>query len=77
MIQEGEEYEPTDFSWFYFIGCAKLGLTIKEVGRLTVSMFSRLYSHYKDTWSFEMRMTNQNMTYSEAIAKAQKAQEWF
>lgn len=77
MIQENQEYEPIDFSWFYFIGSAKLGLSVKEIGRLTVSMFSKLYSHYKDTWSFEMRMTNKNMTYSEAIAQAQKSQEWF
>lgn len=78
MIQEeSDEYEPIDFSWFYFIGCAKLGLSIKEVGRLTVSMFSRLYEHYKNTWSYEMRMSNKNMTYHEAFLQAQKEQEWF
>ena len=78
MIQEeSDEYEPIDFSWFYFIGCSKLGLSQKEVGRLTLSMFSKLYNHYKDTWSYEMRMFRSNLTYAEAYAQVQKSQEWF
>ena len=77
MIQEdSDEYEPIDFSWFYFIGVAKLNLSIKEVGRLTISMFSKLYAHYKNTWSYEMRLFHKNITYSEAIAMEEKEQEW-
>ena len=78
MIQEElDEYSEIDFSWFYFVGCAKLGLSQKEVGRLTVSMFSKLYNHYKNIWSYEMRMFRSGLTYSEALAKAQQEQEWF
>lgn len=77
MIQEeSDEYEPIDFSWFYFIGCAKLGLSVKEVGRLTLSMFSKLYNHYKDTWSLEMVLTHKGQTYQEAIAEAKRKEEW-
>ena len=40
-------------------------------------MFNRLYQHYKDTFDMEMRLKNANVTYSEAYARAQKAEEWF
>lgn len=76
MIQD--EYEPViDFSWFYFIGKTKLGLSFKETGRLTIKMFNRLYGHYKDTWDMEMRLSNANVTYREAHIKAQQDEEWF
>lgn len=39
-------------------------------------MFNKLYGHYKDTWSMEMRLRKANMTYSEAYDKAQKDEEW-
>ena len=66
-----------DFSWFYFIGHTKLCLTFKETGRLTVTMFNKLYGHYKDTWDMEMRLTHANMTYAEAHIKAMQDEEWF
>lgn len=66
-----------DFSWFYFIGKAKLGLSFKETGRLTLTMFNRLYGHYKTVWSIEMRLTQANMTYEEAFIKSQQDEEWF
>ena len=75
MIQE--EYDPViDFSWFYFVGKTKLNMSFQETGRLTLTMFNKLYSHYKDMWDFEMRLTHLNMTYSEAYAKSQSDQEW-
>lgn len=40
-------------------------------------MFNRLYAHYKDTWSMEMRLAKANMTYEEAFIKSQKDEEWF
>jgi hypothetical protein len=40
-------------------------------------MFNKLYGHYKNDWDLEMRLSNVNMTYSEAYAKSQKAEEWF
>ena len=65
-----------DFSWFYFIGRTKLGLTFKETGRLTVTMFNRLYGHYKAVFDLEMRLKNANITYAEAWARSQKEEEW-
>ena len=73
-----DEYDPViDFSWFWFIGKTKLGLSFKETGRLTLTMFNRLYGHYKDVWDLEMRLSNGNMTYAEAFAKSQRDEEWF
>ena len=54
-----------------------MGLTLKETGRLTYTMFGKLYAHYKDDFDTEMRLKNANMTYAEAFAKAQKDEEWF
>ena len=76
MIHEDED-PVIDFSWFWFIGRNKLHLTYKETGRLTLTMFNRLYSHYKNDWDLEMRLRNANVTYAEAFEKAQKAEEWF
>lgn len=73
-----DEYDPViDFSWFYFIGRTKLCLTIRETGRLTLTMFNKLYTHYKNTFDLEMRLKNANITYEEAYNKAQKDEEWF
>lgn len=66
-----------DFSWFRFIGTAKLGLSYREVGRLTLSLFNKLYMHYKNTFDFEMRLFKANMTYEEAYTQSQKSEEWF
>ena len=72
MIQD--ESDPViDFSWFYFIGRVKLMLTDKETGRLTLTMFNKLYGHYKNTWDMEMRMSKANVTYKEL----QQDEEWF
>lgn len=39
-------------------------------------MFNRLYQHYKDDWDLEMRLRAANCTYAEAMARAQRDQEW-
>lgn len=69
--------ESIDFSWFYFVGRSKLNLTDKEVGRLTITTFNRLYGHYKDDFDLEMMLNKAGMTYFEAYAQSQKAEEWF
>lgn len=75
MIQD--ECDPViDFSWFWFIGKTKLNLSFKETGRLTITMFNKLYGHYKDNWDAEMRMTRENVTYAESFIKAQENEEW-
>ena len=65
-----------DFSWFYFIGKTKLNLSFKETGRLTLTMFTKFYEHYKNDFDCEMRLKNANLTYSEAFEKSQKEEEW-
>ena len=40
-------------------------------------MFNRLYKHYKDDWSLEMRLWKANKTYEEAYAEMNKNEEWF
>ena len=40
-------------------------------------MFNKLYKHYKDDWSLEMRLSKANMTYDEAFKKSQQEEEWF
>ena len=77
MIHEDEdENSAIDFSWFYFIGRAKLGLSFKETGKLTLTMFYKLYGHYKDNWGMEMKLAKANMTYQEAWDKSQQEEEW-
>lgn len=66
-----------DFSWYYFVGRNKLGFEYKEVGRLTLTLFNKLYKHYKDTFDMELRLKNANVTYEEAFNKGQQEQEWF
>lgn len=76
MIQE--EGDPViDFSWFYFIGKTKLNQTYHETGRMTLTLFNKMYMHYKNDWDYEMRLRNANVTYSEAFQEAQRDEMWF
>ena len=76
MIQD--EYDPViDFSWYWFVGKAKLNLSFKETGRLTLTMFNKLYKHYKDMWDMEMLLAKTKMTHEQAYIKSQKDEEWF
>lgn len=59
------------------MGSAKLGLTVKETGRLTINMFFKLYGHYKNSFAMEMRLFKANMTYEELEAKTMQDEEWF
>lgn len=52
-------------------------MSFKETGRLTLTMFYKLYNHYKDTFDLEMRLRNANMTYEDAYNKTEKDEEWF
>lgn len=73
------DYDPTiDFSWYYFIGRAKLGLSSdKEVGRLTLRRFRALHQAYKDTFDLESRMLASGMTYAKLKAESESDEEWF
>lgn len=73
-----DESDPViDFSWFYFVGKTKLNLSFKETGRLTLTMFERLYQHYKDMFDLEMQMTAARLTYKTLWIRSQKDEEWF
>lgn len=52
-------------------------MSFKETGRLTLTMFNKLYQHYKDNFDLEMRLKKANITYAELYEKANKAEEWF
>lgn len=68
---------PIDFSWFYFIGRNKLGFTYKEVGRLTLRTFNRLYQCYKNDFDLEMLLNKSSTTYAEYEKKQIENEEWF
>lgn len=44
---------------------------------MTLTLFNRLYKHWKDHWSLEMRLTQSNTTFDEAHTQSMKEQEWF
>ena len=72
-----DSVEPViDFSWFYFIGKVKLHMSFKETGRMTLTMFNKLYKHYKDDWDMEMLMRRAGMTYKKALEESIKDEEW-
>ena len=48
----------------------------KEVGRMTITTFNKLYKHYRDTFDLELRLRNSNTTYAEAYRKAQEQDRW-
>ena len=73
------DYDPTiNFSWYYFIGRARLGLSSdKEVGRLTPRRFRALFQAYKDTFDRETKLRASGSTYAELEAQAMSDEEWF
>lgn len=66
-----------DLSWFYQIGRTKLALTTKEIGRMTLTLFNKLYDHYKQTFDFEMMLYKSGLTHTEAYNKSQESDKWF
>lgn len=52
-------------------------MSFKEVGRITLTSFFKLYQHYKDNFDMEMRLKNANMTYEELFRKSRESDEWF
>ena len=55
----------------------KLRFTYKEVGRLTLRTFNKLYQCYKNNFDLEMRLNKANMTYQEFEKKQMEDEEWF
>ena len=78
MIPDDAERDPViDFSWFYFIGRTKLGLTLRETGRITLTLFNKLYMHYRNSFDYELMLQKLGKTYAEADQAANDAEEWF
>ena len=78
MIPDEVDSDPhIDFTWFYFIGATKLGLSYREVGRITITLFNKLYSHYKNVFDLEARIHYARTTYADVEKKANAAEEWF
>lgn len=42
-----------------------------------MTMFNKLYAHYKDDFDYEMLLKESHTTYADAYIKAQQAEEWF
>lgn len=79
MIHEGDEEEdtaPVSFSWITYISTAKLGLTLKESGRLTYGQFKDLYRAYQNTFDVEMILFHTRTTYEALRNKAEESDEW-
>ena len=73
-----EDEKKIDFAFFYYIGRNKLGFnSFAEVGRITLTLFHRLYDQYKNCWDNEMMLLTSRTTYRQAYIKAQKSEEWF
>lgn len=52
-----------DFARLLFIGRKKLGFTEREVGRMTLGKFVRLYQAYKNDFDMELIMKNKGIRY--------------
>lgn len=52
-------------------------MTYKEVGKLTLRTFNRLYQHYKNDFDLEMKLKQANVTYKELEERQLANEEWF
>jgi hypothetical protein len=51
-------------------------LTFKEVGRMTLRTFFKLYKCYKDNFDLELQLKLNKITYEEARQKSIQDEEW-
>lgn len=54
------------------MGCSIFGLQKKEVGRMTINLFYKLYGHYKNLHDFNLS----KLTYPELEQKQIESEEW-
>ena len=43
---------------------------------MTLTLFNKLYDHYKNNFDYELMLTKSGTTYSQAYNQAQKSEEW-
>lgn len=53
-----------------------MGLSIKEIGRLTERQFVDMYEDYKNTFDIELMLTLSRTTYAEIKRKQQRSEEF-
>lgn len=54
----------------------KLRFQYKEVGRLTLKTFSKMYGHYKKDFDLELYLRATNKTYSGLEEEEMESEEW-
>lgn len=71
--------DPTiDFSWFLFVGRARLGISSdREVMRLTLKDFMARYQAYQNVFDTENLLRANNTTYAAMKRKQEQEEEWF
>ena len=48
----------------------------KEVGRMTLRKFMKLYEHYKNNYDLEFKMQAKRITYADLAEKQIEDEEW-
>lgn len=54
-----------------------MGFTTKEIGRMTLTLFNKLYDHYKNLFDFELMLSKTGTTYKKAYEKANESDRYF
>ena len=54
----------------------KLHFQYKEVGRLTLKTFSKMYDHYKNDFDLELYLKATNKTYAKMAEEEMQSEEW-
>lgn len=44
---------------------------------MTLTLFNKLYGHYKDDFDLELMLRLSGKTYADAYEQSQREQEWF
>jgi len=58
------------------VGRKLLGFTEKEVGRMTIRKFMKLYDHYKNNFDLEMVLQAKGVTYAGLAERQIQDEEW-
>jgi hypothetical protein len=58
------------------VGHTLLGFSEKEVGRMTLRKFTRLYDHYKINFDREMVLKRNGCTYAKLAELQMQEEEW-
>jgi hypothetical protein len=59
-----------------FTGHTLLGFSEKEVGRMTMRKFMKLYSHYKNRFDLELMLRAKGVPYAKYEEMLMQEEEW-